>query len=208
MLTNPEYDQPLDHLLLCYVDLLVLFKKFEKAKRLLLRHYERHPDDLNAIVYILKFNRLYIKDLELFRTFYNRLLELDPSHRCLIEYMDYLCVPLECLKILLSFVDYTANKDDQQAWKLIHAMLLTIEPLDAVAIREFYQASGFASYWPAYQFTNVSIRVNPENCDFLFHKAHVFNYFQPKLSEKFVSQVKLMLTITKSDKLQILNLLT
>lgn len=199
-------DQPLDHLVLCYTDLLVMFKRFEEAKALLFSHYERHPNDPNAIVYILKFNELHLKDAELFRTFYNRLLDLDRGHRCLIDYLDYLCVPVEILKVLLSFVDYNANKDDLAAWRQIYTRLVSIERSSpkAAAIREFYHASGFASYWPTYQFINVSLRINAENCDFLFHKAFVFNYFQAELSTNFAAQVKLILTITKCDKLELI----
>ena len=204
--TSPDYDQPLDHLLLCLVDLLILFKKFGKAKRLLFKFYERHPTNPNAVVYILKFNELHLREPDVFRTFYNKLVQLDPGHRCLIDYLDHLCLPVESLKILLCFVDYTTNKDDRTAWKLIHTKLATIEARSSeeTAIKDFY-TTVFASYWPTYQFTNLSIKINRENCDFLFHKAHAFHYFQPKLCVKFVSQVKLLLTITKSDKLEHLN---
>ena len=174
---------------------------------MLFKYYERHPDNLNAVLYILKFNELYLKDPDVFRSFYNRLVELDPGHPYLIRYLDHICLPVESLKILLLFVDYTANKDNRNAWRLIYTKLGEIErrSSEETVIRNFY-ATVFASYWPTYQFTNVSVKINPEACDFLFHKAYVFNYFQPRQSEKFVSQVKLVLTITESaDKLKLLS---
>lgn len=206
LITSPDYDQPLDHLLLCLVDLLVLFKKIRKAKRLLLRFYECHPNNLNAVIYMLKFNELYLKDEDVFRTFYNRLIQLDPSHRCLIDYLDHICSVVESLQILLCFVDYAANKDDANAWQLIHTKLAAIESgsPQETAIKEFY-GNIFESYWPTYQFTNLSIKINPENCELLFHKALVFNFFQPLRSSKFVAQVKLVLTIIQSDKVELLN---
>lgn len=204
--TSSEYDQPLDQLLLCLADLLILFGKFEKANELLFDYYERHPDNLNAVLYILRFNELHLKNPEMFQMFFNRLVRLDPGHHRLIDYLGHLCLPVGGLIILLGYVDYTANQNDRTAWKHIYTKLVAIKgcATQETAIKEFYETV-FASYWPVYQFMNVSIKLSPENCDFLFHKAYVFNYFQPKLSKKFVSQVKLLLTITKSDKLEILD---
>lgn len=193
-------------MLLCYIDLLVLFKKFKKAKKHLFNYHKHYPNDLNAIIYILKLNELYIRDKNLFREFYNKLIVLDASNKHLIDYISHICLTVESLKILLCFVDYTINKDDLKAWRLIYDRLIKIETEteDEKEIKEFYE-NLFASYWPKYHFTSVSVKINPENCDFIFHKAFTFNYFQPKYSTKFVSQIKLILTLAKSDKVHILN---
>ena len=206
LVTSSDYDQPLDQLLLCLVDLLILFGKSVKAKELLFDYCERQPNNLNALLYVLKFNELYLKDPNVFERFYSKLVRLDPGHRSLIEYLDQLCLPVGGLIILLGFVDHTANKDDRNAWRLIYTKLGAIETRSSeeTAIRAFY-TTVFASYWPVYQFTNVSVQIKPDDCDFLFHKAHVFNYFQPRLSKNFVAQVKLVLAIAKSDKLELLN---
>lgn len=202
--SESDEDYPLDYMLLCLIDLFILFRKFRKAKEVLIKYHEQYPSNLNAIIYMLRFNELYLLDAELFIEYYNKLIKLDPSNDKLMHYIDCIKLPLESLKTLLSYVDYVHNKDNKKAWRLIYNRLKQLKPPEKNMIKQFYDRL-YASYWPSYQFRTVSIKINRENCDFIFYKAFVFNYFQPEESVKFVLQILVILTVARSDWVDVLN---
>ena len=186
--------------------MLVLFEDYEKAKELLIKYHKHYSTNQNAIIYMLKFNELYLNDLTIFKDYYNKLIILDPSNQYLLYYLDHLTLSVESLKILLHYVDFTMNKEDGHAWRLIYERLRKLKKKspEEKEIKLYYN-SVFASYWPTFHFKTVSVKINEENCDLIFHKAFIFYYFQPIISAKFVTQIRFILMLAKNTNADILN---
>lgn len=185
--------------------MLVLAERFDEAKENLLMYHEQFPTNLNAVIYILKFNELYIKDDELFKKFYDILLELDQSNSLVIFYLNKVDLTMKRLKVLMNYIDFTKNKEDHHAWKALYENLISLEKdsNEEKDVKAYYQ-SLFASYWPTYHFHTLTVKINKETCDFIFHKAFTFHYFQSNESFLFLSKILTILSFAKSDKFALL----